>query len=281
MEALASRWSALLADLNDLRVHIEPARLREIVAECTAALDGKLAAGEEEPLHSILALAYYRLGETRRQLVHTRAIARLRPDDVLAQRNYGGSLIEVGQLTEGISVMEEAANLPSPHRSRTLGDLAFAYTQARRWDDALAAFTESVRVADYTSERDLMSLAAHGAQLGFRQQSLEFLARYLQVAHGVELGERTAPDVVRDVAANHPEWLWFVAGVPPLRLVILQALTVDPLLAGHIPWDHFSAEIITTESAQSAEDVFATMKPLSDEATLAVLRDGGDGDGSK
>ncbi|AFE05952.1 hypothetical protein COCOR_04664 [Corallococcus coralloides DSM 2259] len=275
MEALLSRLSLLLDDLNDFRIRIPPERLREIVAECTAALGGQAGGSTRGVLHSILALSYYRLGDPIGQLTHTRELARLHPHDVLAMRNYGANLVEVGDVEMGLTLMKEAAGLPSPHRSRTLGDLSAAYAKIGRWDEATEAFLGAVRTADYTSERDLMSLAFKGAHLGFGRQSLEFLARYLSIAHGVELGGRESAEISREVVNEHPEWLWFAMGVSPLRLAILQTLSVDAVLAGDIPWNELFAEIVPPAASAGAEDMLSLMKPLIDEATLSVVGKGG------
>lgn len=182
-EALLAVLEEQLRQQPDWQSAYQQAAARLVAAEPLRALELLMAAGRQQEALE-LAHEVTREAAERGQFVTISRLLGQFSEDVLAsfprlQARYGVSLLETGQMPQGVAVLEQVA--AGPERWRVLPDLAYGYFLRSQLTDAERVTAEAMAFEpDYDDASKVRLLTVQGLILrdtGENERSLEALAK--------------------------------------------------------------------------------------------------------
>lgn len=148
--AFAAFENALRIDGNDPEAHQAVARQYERLGrlkDAEAAYDRALSLDPESiSIHDAYANFLFRQSRHDDAVREWQTVVRLTPDNASALVNLGSSLNETGRIAEAITMFQRAVELKPSYMAFT--NLGTAYSRAKRYQDASAAYKEALKLND-------------------------------------------------------------------------------------------------------------------------------------
>lgn len=192
--------------LDDRTIKISEFELRRIEARISDAIRSAPSPREQAVLYSLRGTVYLRREMPEEALAEFLKAARL--DTTVAQfaNNAASTMLHVGRLAEAAEWLDNAKRRPLTNPAVNfliaLSEVALAH-KAGHQDAADEAMDRAIALTDPADAYSQVQLAVYLAMLGRADDAAEFVARYIALGTGTDLGETLAITFIR----NSPEHL--------------------------------------------------------------------------
>jgi len=208
--------------LHDMSLPMSRNELRRALTELRRA-QSDAQAEEFGALFTMIGMVYVRLDDPKSAIEAFRNAAHHEPTVADHPGHVASVLLRLTQFQPALDALRDART--KPHKHPGFEFVAWINTAEAYYGlgDGLAArlaFEEGVRHADPASHSDMFKLAHQAAIIDADDDAVEFFARYVTLAQGLERGELPAVEVIRQA----PEELKVrLADLPPLAAAIERA----------------------------------------------------------
>lgn len=191
--------------LDDRTIEISEFELRRIETRISDAIRSAPSPREQAVLYSLRGTVYLRRAMSEEALADFLKAARL--DTTIAQfaNNVASTMLLVGRLAEAAEWLDDAKRRPLTNPAVNfliaLSEVALAH-KAGHQDAADEAMDRAIALTDPADAYSQAQLAVHLAMLGRADDAAEFVARYIALSTGTDLGETLAITFIRNSPAH-------------------------------------------------------------------------------
>lgn len=155
---------------------------------------------ELAPLFDMSGHVYFRLGNYQEAIDAHRNAARYDKYNAAYPNNVACCLTELGRFSQALEALRDASARPIKPSGLEVAislNIAEAHHHLGDFEASRRAYAEALRNVSLVRPGDMLAVAGTAATMGAEDDAVEFFARALAVARGVELGENPAIEFVR------------------------------------------------------------------------------------